>query len=180
MNALTDLSAAVAPPLACRLLALAAPADADADPAPQARWLAALGPPEPLAAMLDAWRQDPPPEDARLHRLARALALNLTEMTAVALALTADTDLMAGRAIAWLQAPLADTQPTLGLVASLQAHRGIGNAAALAELLDGAALASGLLALHAGGRCLPDALLRIRSRWWRRWPGAKAAGRAST
>lgn len=162
MNACAEPLLETAPPLAHRLLALLAPPDAADDPAPQARWLAALGAPQPLAGLLEAWWREPPPVDARLHRLVGALALRPAEVCAMALAFAADTDPLAGRAVAWLQAPLADPLPSLGLVAALQAHRAVDAPQALAELLDGAAVAAGVLVLASGaGRSLTDALLRL-------------------
>src|SRR5690606_557387 len=99
----------------------------DPGPAPEAAWLcrqrdalaeAGTG----LDGWLAAWRQSPPPADARLRALAEAWRLTGAEMLAVALACAAETDAMAGRVLAWLQAPVGGARPTLGLLAMLAAR----------------------------------------------------------
>src|SRR5690349_534812 len=52
-----------------------------------------------------------PSGDQPLIALARELALSRTEMIGVALAARVETDLMCGRAIAHLQAPLGGSRP---------------------------------------------------------------------
>ncbi|MEJ8853137.1 ATP-binding protein [Variovorax robiniae] len=138
-------------PLAQRLLAMLAPGSALPDAAPEAHWLVAQAGASPwldLASAWSDWRVRPPAADARLHRLVMALRLNASEAFALALSHAADSDVMHSRALAWLQAPLREARPTLGLIACLDAQRGLGAAASLTALLDGAALASGLLHLE--------------------------------
>lgn len=153
-------------PLAERLFAVLAPAGdrLESDAGPEAHWLAALAEGlcrYDLAASLAEWRTRTPPADARLARLADALGLADAELMAVALALAAETSVMAARALAWLQGPRCDAHPTPGLLASLLELRGQAPQRTLADLLDGMALASGLLRLEAGDRPLPDARLRL-------------------
>lgn len=61
--------------------------------------------------------RSPGERDATLVRLARRLGLCARETAAVALALAVETDAMAGRAVAYLQAPVGGSRPTLGLLA---------------------------------------------------------------
>jgi hypothetical protein len=165
VNAPVQLSACIGqPPLAARLFALLAPAAADSDSAPEARWLAAhaaaLGVAD-VSLALAQWQADPPAEDSRLQRLAESMALEPAELFALALAYAADTDLIAGRALAWLQAPLREAHPTLGLVACLEEQRGRSASSTLATIVDGAALAGGALVLDAHDGPLTDARLRV-------------------
>jgi len=154
----------VRPTLASSVFALLAPAQLDDDAAPEAQWLAAHSSRTTFRTLADAlaeWWRSPPPEDQRLHRLAVAMRLGEAEVAAVALATAADCDVIAGRAIAWLQAPLRDAHPTMGLIACIQSQRGVPTATTIAALLDGVAIASGLLMLDRQGRTLPDASLHV-------------------
>lgn len=150
-------------PLATRLFALLATETDDTD-APEARWLsaqAAAHKPTDLARTLALWQRMPADSDAHLHRLAQRMKLSGSELIAVALALAADADVIAARALAWLQAPLRDMHPTLGLIACLEAQRGLTAHDTVTAILDGPALESGLLQLEGQGRALPDARLRV-------------------
>ncbi|MEI7867580.1 MAG: ATP-binding protein [Candidatus Methylumidiphilus sp.] len=152
--------------LATGLFAFLAPALLEEGASPEALWLSSQaglmsGFGTDLSQTLANWQLDPPIVDARLHRLACAIELNSTELIAVALALAADTDVIAGRALAWLQAPQHDAHPTVGLVVCLDGQRGAPMTASLAALLDGQAIGSGLLKLDVQGRALPDVSLRI-------------------
>lgn len=167
MNAPMPHGTRVELPLALRLLGLLAPAAADEDAAAEARWLVLQAQGLPAAPqdpqqILAQWAAHAPPHDAPLRRMCQALRLNGTEQMAVALAHAADTDLVASRALAWLQAPLRDAYPTLGLLACLDAQRGLAATQSLAALADGAAVRCGLLQIDTQpGRALPDARLRI-------------------
>jgi len=152
------------PSLASRLFALLAPSRVDTDAAAEAHWLAAQTAAHPARHLMQAlteWQRSPPAEDLRLHALCKALALQPAEIFAAALAAAADCDLVASRALAWLQSPLRETYPTLGLIACLEQQRGIPVARTLAILLDGAAVRTGLLQLEVQGRALPDCRLRL-------------------
>ena len=156
----------VPPTLAEIALARLAPASADDDAAPEARWLCALRAAQPdllpLAEALRAWTGSPPEADSALHRLSRAMSLAPVEQLALALALAVDTDPLAARAVAWLQAPLREMRPTAGLVAALHAGGLDNGAGGLAALLDGIALRSGLLRLaQSPDRTLPDCALSV-------------------
>ncbi|WP_431287228.1 ATP-binding protein [Roseateles chitinivorans] len=156
----------VSPTLADIALARLAPASADDDAAPEARWLCALRAAQsdlsPLTEALRAWSESPPEADAALHRLSRAMSLAPVEQLALALALAVDTDPLTARAVAWLQAPLREMRPTAGLVAALHAGGFDNGVGGLAALLDGIALRSGLLRLtQPPDRTLPDCALSV-------------------
>ncbi|WP_372657519.1 ATP-binding protein [Hydrogenophaga sp.] len=166
MNAAFPNSAALAPPLSARLFAQLAPAQLAPDAPAEAHWLVAQADElAPLGLDLGSawtlWQQSPPEPDRALHRLAGQLSLNPSECMALALCHAADTDVIASRALGWLQSPLRDVYPTLGLLASLDAQRGLSPIQSMNAVLDGAALASGLLQLETQGRALPDARLRL-------------------
>ena len=124
------------------------PAGPAADNAPEARWLAAQREGreawlDDLPAAFDAWLQKPAARERRLAALAERIGLTRAEMLAVALSCAAETDAMAGRALAWLQTPVGGARPLAGLVASL-AHR-FGDPMPMTALAAGAARSSGLL-----------------------------------
>ena len=60
----------------------------------------------------------PDASDRRLIELSESLGLTLIETLAIALAAAIEEDLMAGRALAALQAPVGGSRPTLGLLAT--------------------------------------------------------------
>ncbi len=158
------LPANAPPALASRLFALLAPAQVDPEAAAEAHWLAAHAAAHPARNLMQAlseWQRSPPPEDARLHALSQALALAPVEIFALVLAAAADSDLVASRALAWLQSPPREPHPTLGLIACLEEQRGISVAKTLATLLDGAAVRTGLLQIDVQGRALPDGRIRL-------------------
>ncbi|HEX5126942.1 MAG TPA: ATP-binding protein [Rhodocyclaceae bacterium] len=154
------------PSLVALALAQLAPATVEEGAAAEALWLHAQREAVPLgtfdlAQSIANWHKSPPPDDVRLHQLASAMELSSTELLAVGLALAADTDLIAGRALSWLQAPNREVYPTAGLVACLDAAHGRTMTESLALLLDGIAVASGLLRIELRGRALPDAVLSV-------------------
>ncbi|HET7867055.1 MAG TPA: ATP-binding protein [Burkholderiaceae bacterium] len=176
-------AALACPRLSSLALACLAPRDLPAEAAAEALWLGELrllhgiAVLDPARAVAD-WLAAPPAADATLALLAGRLALGTAELLAVSLALAADTDVMAGRALAWLQAPHREPWPTVGLVTCLAGLLGEDSSQALAGLLDGPALASGLLKLESRGRALPDAalcmplpLVLAATQGVGRWPG---------
>jgi hypothetical protein len=95
---------------------------------------------------LDLCLRNPDPSDRPLLDLAASLGLNRTELLTVTLAAAVETDMMCGRAIADLQAPVGGSRPTLGLLSS--AFSGLEDGQpAIESLLTGAAVQSGLLNL---------------------------------
>ncbi len=90
---------------------------------------------------LDAVRQDPTAVDRRLFTLQGALGLTDAEVVTAALVLAAETVLMVGRVLAFLQKPVGGTRPTLGLVTAA-----FGDEAAQL-MFSGAVFRTGLLVL---------------------------------
>ena len=115
---------------------------------------------------LARWWAAPPPVDATLHALAVDLGLDEAQTEATALALAAEFDAMAGRALAWLQAPVGSARPTLGLLASLGPVLGWGHGDSaahrlMAGLCNGVARACGLLQLESESRPLAELALQV-------------------
>ena len=112
---------------------------------------------QPLAAYLE----QPADEDKPLLGLARSLDLSSFEVLSVALAASVEAETMLGRALAQLQAPLGGSRPTLALLAQTYgAAAGADDLDAIQALADGAAVRSGLLALHGDGP-LPERTVEV-------------------
>jgi hypothetical protein len=138
----------------------------DANAAPEAQWLRERRSGIPAAALDPArgwawWSHLPPQSDLPLHRIATELRLSMIETFALALAIAADSDPAAARTLSWLQAPRRDSHPTFGLLARLGDAYSANGVDAFTSLLDGTALASGLLTLDRDGSALPDSGLRV-------------------
>jgi ATPase family associated with various cellular activities (AAA) len=98
--------------------------------------------------------------DVPLLNLAEQLGLHLVEILTVALAAAMEMDLMCGRAIAHLQAPVGGSRPTLGLLASAFAE--FDPERQIAErLLTGAAVGSGLLQILNEGAPLAERAVAV-------------------
>jgi hypothetical protein len=161
---LTAPTAAAVSSLRALAFAALSPAATTPDSSPEARWLAAQC--EGRGAWLDnlpaafaSWLQGPPPEDRQLAALARVIGLTCAETLAVALSCAAETDAMAGRALAWLQTPVGGARPLAGLVASL-AQR-FGDPAPFTSLAAGVARSSGLLQADVETRPMPECPLCV-------------------
>lgn len=133
---------------------------------PEASWLAGhaatlamgQGVGEPQAAV-SAWNSSPPAVDRRLHALAVQQRLGLAETLALALAREAELLPMAARALIWLQHPVGEARPTVGLIASLCQRFGVPDA--LPALADGPARRHGLLQLQPDERPLCERSVRV-------------------
>jgi hypothetical protein len=152
--------------LAFALLARrAATAMANCESRPEAQWLRQRQGQEAVAADSRAWSrwcEDPPESDEPFRRLCTRLRLRCVECLAVALAAEVELDSMAGRVLAWLQAPLAGARPTAGLAASLAAELTCDpEPLQLAHLHGGQGLASGLLQGDGDSPPLADMPLRV-------------------
>ncbi len=172
-------------------LAFAELAPAGSEASAEGAWLgghaaaiALLG--EPIALWVGRWNDAPPERDRSLAVLAATLQLAPVEVLAVALACAVETDAMAARALAWLQAPVGGARPTAGLLADLAARWDGGAEAgpqALAQLAAGAARESGLIRIDDAQRPLPEAavsvpqpiVLALGSAPRRHWPGLRLA-----
>jgi hypothetical protein len=107
---------------------------------------------------LPAYLGHPAAEDAPLLHLARQLGLSLPEVLAVALAAAVEDDLATGRILAHLQAPLAGSRPTLGLLAACLAPLAPGG---IDLLVNGPAVRCGLLTVPADGGPLPERTVSV-------------------
>lgn len=151
--------------VACAFALLADPAAAESGP--EAAWLCehlpmaggAPGLEAAVQAALADWQQDPPAGDERLHALALAEGLGLPEVLALALARAVETDAMAARALSWLQHPVGDGRPSVGLIAGLCAR--LGEADAAARLACGRACRDGLIQLTLEERPLVERGVRV-------------------
>jgi hypothetical protein len=105
----------------------------------------------------------PADQDLPLLALAAVLGLNRVEVLAVALAAAVEDDMLVGRAIARLQAPVGGSRPMVGLLATAFADAAPRDVRAIDALLTGAAVRSGLLALPADGAPMPERYVRVPS-----------------
>jgi hypothetical protein len=111
--------------------------------------------------LLPDYLRRPLPGDLPLLRLAAALQLEMVELLAVALAAAVEDDLMAGRAVAHVQAPVGGSRPTLGLCSAALADVAPGQQNPIAFLATGAACRSGLLVLLNENLPLPERALSV-------------------
>jgi hypothetical protein len=136
------------------------------------------------ARVLANYVRQPDSIDDALLALADSMQLRAVEVLAIALAASVETDFMSGRAIAYVQAPIGGSRPTLGLAGTAFAPICDPDVPAVESLLTGAAVRSGLLALLNEGApaaerplAVPLALcLALRGQDFG-WPGA-ALGQA--
>jgi hypothetical protein len=128
---------------------------------------------------LKRYLRRPAPADLPLAKLAATLGLDLVEILAVTVAAAVETDLLCGRAIARVQAPLGGSRPTLGLAGSVF---GASTAANCVEtILTGPAMNSGLLTLLNEGAPVAERPLAVPlptclalNGFEAPWPGAVA------
>jgi len=121
------------------------------------------------------WRQsvlaalkEPAREDRPLVQLAGALSCTVAEVMAVELAAAVDEELIVGRVLAFLQAPIGGARPTLSLLASAFADLVEPGRRTLDVLLTGAAIRGGLLVLGGTTALCRSGLCRfLRRLAWR-------------
>lgn len=108
---------------------------------------------------LPTYLQEPAATDTPLLHLAVTYNLSPCEVLAVALTAAVEADMMIGRTLAYVQAPLGGSRPTLGLLAAaldeVAAHQPID------ALLTGAAVRSGLLTILGDGVPLPERTVSV-------------------
>lgn len=166
-NVTANAASLISPPtLAARLFALLTPARSSEETVIAPAWLSARAEigweaEADLEALVEDWLAEPQNGDINLARLARALHLNISECMALVLCHAASSDAHASRALAWLLGGERAAGPTPGLIASLDARRGLSSDQSLAALLDGEAVASGLLRLDCRDCALPDTPLAM-------------------
>jgi hypothetical protein len=134
---------------------------------------------DPVAALSD-WLKQPPASALPLLGLVAHLQLGLAELVALALASAVETDAMTSRVVAWLQAPLPGSRPTVGLVTRIAQHLHIDHAAA--QLAQGAAARSRVLQWVGTGRPFTETALQVPlpivlalQGQGRHWPGLSTA-----
>lgn len=113
------------------------------------------------ASTLDRYLSEHEPEDLPLIELARDLGLTRIELLSVALACAVEEDVMVGRALAHLQAPLGGSRPTLGLLAASFAEALMEGVRPMDALVTGAAVRSGLLAIIGEAAPLPERTITV-------------------
>lgn len=155
IRTLSAVSATTLAECATALLGFTFSLDSNAEPeTAEAAWLHAaarrFGTPRAACAALAAALDTPRPEDCALARVAKSLDLSLAEVAATVVALAVESETMAGRAVAWLQAPLGGARPTLGLLSAALAPLDP-NGGLTARLATGAAVRAGLLSLTGSG-----------------------------
>lgn len=119
----------------------------------------------PLKQRLHDYMQHPDAEDMGLMVLANKLSLDDIELLTIAMALAVETDPMVGRAIAYMQAPVGGSRPTLGLLESAFAlivnddnDQWIGG-----SILAGMAVRSGILNILNINAPLPEQCVQVPS-----------------
>ncbi|MDO8356364.1 MAG: hypothetical protein Q7U76_08260, partial [Nitrospirota bacterium] len=120
-------------------------------PSEKSPWLQAV-----MAAL-----QEPAREDRAVVHLAAVLSCTVVEVLTVVLAAAVDEDLMVGRALAFLQAPVGGARPTLGLLAAAYADLAEPGRRVLDVLLTGSAIRSGLLLLGGEDGPLPERAVSV-------------------
>ena len=110
----------------------------------------------PSRAHLDHALASPDPADTRQAKLGRLLRLSRAELLAVSLAASVERDLLVGRALSFLQAPVGGSRPTVGLLAELYGHYDDALEPAVDRLAAGPGVVSGLLVLGEVGAPVPE------------------------
>ena len=106
-------------------------------------------------------RQAPDPNDRRVADLSERLSLDDAELLALCLCMAVELEPEAGRLIAWLQAPVGASRPSLGLISRLL--REVQPESSVPAILAGTAIATGLLVLTEGGGPSPERCLAMPS-----------------
>ncbi|MEX0268915.1 ATP-binding protein [Leptolyngbyaceae cyanobacterium UHCC 1019] len=115
---------------------------------------------------LQIYTRQPSAKDYPLIQLAKILNLQLIEVLTIALAAAVEEDVMVGRSLARLQAPLGGSRPTLGLVASAFAETVSGSLHPIQSLVIGVAVQSGLLSLLNEAAPLPERTVSVPLHLW--------------
>ena len=100
--------------------------------------------------------EKPHADDAPLAQLSTYWHLSLAETLALALVSVVERDTLAGRALAYAQAPIGGSRPTLGLLAETYGHLDGHQRLNPVQLAHGPAFAGGALTLNNDGAPLPE------------------------
>lgn len=121
------------------------------------RCLAAASQQNPnVKAALTDYLQHPLAADSPLLALAEYLSLTTVEVLAIALVTAVEEEMMLGRVLAHVQAPVGGSRPTLGLLATAFSDITPTERRTTEIILGGAAMHSGLLTLLGEGQPLPE------------------------
>lgn len=112
-----------------------------------------------LSAAFQDYMRRPGESDVPLAEIADRFDLDSLELLAIRLAIAAEQDLLTGHLLSQLQQPLAQTRPTIGLVAQAYAPDQIHHA--MHVLGQGNAMHCGLLQLCGDDNPLPERQIRI-------------------
>lgn len=118
-----------------------------------------------LSQQLQDYLQNPSPEDQGLFILYERLLLDEIELLAIALALAVEIDPMVGRALAYVQAPVGASRPTLGLLESALLFLADGESDSWVggHILSGMAVRCGILIILNNEAPLPEQGLQLPS-----------------
>ena len=105
--------------------------------------------------------REPSGLDRVLVQLAGGLSCTVAEVLAVALTAAVDEDLVVGRVLAFLQAPVGGSRPTLGLLATAYADLVEPGRRVLDMFLTGSAIRSGLLQLGGDDVPMPERVVSV-------------------
>ena len=119
----------------------------------------------PFRQQLHAYLQHPRADDTGLILLADKLRLDDLELLTIALALSVEEDPMLGRAIAYMQAPVGGSRPTLGLLESAFAFIANDDSEQwiAGSILSGMAIRSGILNILNTSAPLPEQSVQVPS-----------------
>ncbi len=112
-----------------------------------------------LSAAFQDYMRRPGESDAPLAEIADRFSLDPVEVLAIRLAIAAEHDLLTGHLLSQLQQPLAQTRPTIGLMAQAYAPEQLHHAVHV--LGQGNAVQCGLLQLCGDDNPLPERQMRI-------------------
>ena len=110
----------------------------------------------PLPSLLGECLRSPTSEDKPLVTLGHALRLSPLELLVVALAAAVEDDLLTGRILAHVQAPVGGSRPALGLLTHAFSVLAEDGAPLMPALVDGPAMRSGLLTLIDESAPMPE------------------------
>jgi hypothetical protein len=113
------------------------------------------------APALYAYLSGPAPADAPLIRLVEQMDLTLIEMLATALAASVEDDVMTGRALAHVQAPLGGSRPTFGLLGTVLRDLKLEGANPINSLLTGIAIQTGLFRVIGEEAPMPERAVAV-------------------
>ncbi len=114
-------------------------------------------------SLIENYLLDPQPEDIRLVDLSKQLDLDIIEIVSIAIVLAVEEDPVVGRAIAFVQAPMGGSRPSLGLLqAALENIATTQQATWIAgSIVLGTALRTGILGILNENAPMPEQTLQI-------------------